>query len=161
MADKPSYLGLLNEIAASESRAYRLPSRLGRRHARPRAGGRLRTVAFREGEHGRTFARRINELGFEPDPTDEAAIASRVAIAGSDLPDHVKAEQLGVLSVSGTEKALRPSTTSSRTIRSTSAPASFSAASSPRSTTRCGFSRLLPGPSGPPGRSAPGTSRMT
>ncbi len=107
MADKPSYLGLLNEIAASESRAYPYLLVWADTTPDPVLAARLRTVAFREGEHGRTFARRINELGFEPDPVDEAAIASRVAIAGSDLPDHLKAERLGVLSVADTEQALR------------------------------------------------------
>jgi hypothetical protein len=107
MADQPSYLGLLNDIVAAESRAHRYLEVWADATSDPVLEARLRTVALREGEHGRTFARRINELGFEVDPADEAAVAWRVEIAGSARPDHEKAEQLGVLSVSGTEKALR------------------------------------------------------
>lgn len=107
MADKPTYLGLLNEIAATEARAHAYLLVWADATPDPVLAAGLRTVAYREGEHGKTFAKRINELGFEVDPADEEAIASRVAIAGSDLPDHEKGQLLGVLSVSDTENALR------------------------------------------------------
>jgi hypothetical protein len=106
MNDKPSYLGLLNEIAASESRAYDYLQVWADTTPDPVLSARLRTVAYREGEHGKSFAKRINELGFEADPIDAAAVAARVAIAGSNLPDHEKAERLGVLSISATRDAL-------------------------------------------------------
>jgi hypothetical protein len=106
MNDEPSYLGLLNDIAASESRAYDYLQAWADTTPDPVLSARLRTVAFREGEHGMSFAKRINELGFEVAPIDAAAVAARVAIAGSDLPDHEKAGQLGVLSISATRDAL-------------------------------------------------------
>src|SRR5260221_10542792 len=65
VATKPSYLGLLNAIALAEARAHEYlvvwaaatPSEDVRKV--------LLTIAAREGEHGMSFARRINELGYE------------------------------------------------------------------------------------------------
>jgi hypothetical protein len=106
MIDEPTYLGLLKDIAASESRAYDYLQAWADTTPDAVLSARLRTVAYREGEHGKSFAKRINELGYEVDPIDEAAMAARVAIAGSDLPDHDKAERLGVLSIAATRDAL-------------------------------------------------------
>jgi len=56
----------------------------------------LQTVAWREGEHGMAFAKRINELGFElrdkPDPRSEA----QMELASSKLSDLEKLEKLGL-----------------------------------------------------------------
>jgi rubrerythrin len=94
--DKPTYLGLLNAIALAESRAHRYlmawagsTSDAAVRHV-------LQTVAWREGEHGMAFAKRINELGFElrdkPDPRFEA----QMELASSQLSDLEKLEKLGL-----------------------------------------------------------------
>jgi hypothetical protein len=53
-------------------------------------------VAAREGEHGMSFAKRVNELGFEVDAGDDPHFAEQMTIAGSDLPDLEKVEKLGL-----------------------------------------------------------------
>jgi rubrerythrin len=64
-AGKPSYLGLLNAIAVAEAEAH--DYLVVWAAATPSADVRkvLLTVAAREGEHGMSFAKRINELGYE------------------------------------------------------------------------------------------------
>ena len=64
MSDKPSYLGLINAIAVGESRAHAYLTAWAQ--VTPDADVRavLCTVAAREGEHGMSFAKRVNELGF-------------------------------------------------------------------------------------------------
>ena len=45
----------------------------------------LRTVAWREGEHGMSFAKRVNELGYElRDRRTTSSLADQMAVAGSD-----------------------------------------------------------------------------
>ncbi len=134
MPETPSYLGLLNGIASFESRAERYFSAWADATSNDELRAVLRTVAAREGEHGMAFAKRINELGFLHTPVDDPGFDNQMAIASSDLSDIEKAEQLGVTKYLG-EPASPISTPSSPTTRSTSAPASCSAATSPRSTT--------------------------
>ncbi len=55
----------------------------------------LRTVAWREGEHGMSFAKRVNELGFELRDRDDLNLADRLAVAGSDRSDLEKMEYFG------------------------------------------------------------------
>lgn len=95
MSDKPSYLGLLNAIAVAEADAEKYLSAWAEVTPRDDVRQVLSTVALREGEHAKAFAKRICELGFEvrsrPDPT----VAERTAIAGRrDLSDRQKFEQL-------------------------------------------------------------------
>ena len=97
MADKPSYLKLLNGISCAETRAHQYLSAWADVTTDPDVRAVLRTVAAREGEHGMAFAKRINELGFEVKPTDDPKFAERMEIAGSDRSDLEKAELLGVL----------------------------------------------------------------
>jgi hypothetical protein len=101
MSDKPSYLGLLNAISVNESRAYAYLSAWA--DVTPHDGVRdvLRTVAAREGEHGMSFAKRINELGYQLRPKDDQAFDRQLAVARSDRTDLEKFEALGVLRVDG------------------------------------------------------------
>jgi rubrerythrin len=78
--DKPSYLGLLNAIALAESRAHRYLMAWAASTSDDAVRQVLLTVAWREGEHGMAFAKRINELGFEL----------------RDKPDLEKLEKLGL-----------------------------------------------------------------
>jgi rubrerythrin len=97
MSDKPTYLGLLNAIACAESRAHAYLTAWAEVTPDPDVQAVLRTVALREGEHGMSFAKRVNELGYDvrevPDPKHE----ERMEIARSDMPDLEKLEALGVL----------------------------------------------------------------
>ena len=65
MPDKPSYLGLLNAIAVAETRACEYLTAWIAVTPSPEVAAVLRRVAAREGEHGMTFAKRIDELGFQ------------------------------------------------------------------------------------------------
>jgi len=95
MSDKPSYLGLLNAIAVNEARAHQYLQVWIDKTTDPEVQAVLRTVAWREGEHGMSFAKRVNELGFELRDRDDLDLADRLAVAGSDRSDLEKMEYFG------------------------------------------------------------------
>ena len=97
MAEKPSYLKLLNAISCAETRAHAYLSAWAEVTTDPDVKAVLLTVAAREGEHGMAFAKRINELGFEVQPTEDPKFAARMEIACSDRTDLEKAEALDLL----------------------------------------------------------------
>jgi rubrerythrin len=94
MSAKPSYLGLLNAIALAETRAYTYLTAWAGVTRNDDVRKVLRTVAAREGEHGMTFARRINELGYEVRPKDDPKFEKVMAISTSALSDLEKMEKL-------------------------------------------------------------------
>lgn len=97
MGDKPSYLGLLNAVAVAEAEAERYLDAWAEVTPRDDVRQVLRTVALREGEHGKAFAKRICELGYEVRPREDAGSGRRMAIASSTtLSDAEKFEQLGL-----------------------------------------------------------------
>jgi rubrerythrin len=98
MPDKPSYLGLLNAISCAETRAHCYLTAWADVTPDPDVRGVLLTVAAREGEHGMAFAKRINELGFELQPTDDPGFDDRMELACSrDKSDLEKLEAIGLL----------------------------------------------------------------
>jgi hypothetical protein len=56
----------------------------------------LSTVVAREGEHGMTFAKRVNELGYEVRPVDDPRFERRMEVARSDRSDLEKMEEFGL-----------------------------------------------------------------
>jgi len=96
MSDKPSYLGLLNAIALAETNAHAYLSAWIAKTGSPEVRAVLATVAAREGEHGMSFAKRINELGYELRQKDDPGFEQRLAIACSDRSDLEKMEELGL-----------------------------------------------------------------
>jgi len=97
VSDRPSYLGLLNAIALNETRAYHYLQGWIATTPDPDVREVLRTVAAREGEHGMTFAKRINELGFEVREKDDQGLEERVPLALSpDISDIDKFERFGL-----------------------------------------------------------------
>ena len=96
MSDKPSYLGLLNAVSQAESRAHAYLSEWVKVTPSDEVRCVLATVAAREGEHGMTFAKRINELGYSLIEKDDPGHAKRMAIACSDRSDLEKMEALGL-----------------------------------------------------------------
>jgi hypothetical protein len=97
MSSKPSYLGLLNAIAVAESSAHEYLTAWIAVTPSAEVGAVLRTVAAREGEHGMTFAKRINELGFDVRRKDDPKRGERIALAGStDCSDLEKMEAFGL-----------------------------------------------------------------
>src|SRR5262245_35945852 len=98
MADKPSYLGLLNAVSNAETRAHCYLTAWAEVTPDPDVRAVLLTVAAREGEHGMAFAKRINELGFELMPTDDPGFESRMELVSSrDKTDLEKLEGIGLL----------------------------------------------------------------
>ena len=95
MSDKPSYLGLLNAIAVNEARAHQYLQVWIDKTTDPDVKAVLRTVAWREGEHGMSFAKRVNELGYELRDRDDLDLADRLEVAGSDRTDLEKMEYFG------------------------------------------------------------------
>src|SRR4051812_2010796 len=98
MSEKPSYLGLLNAIAVGESQAHCYLSAWIDTTSNPDVKATLSTVAAREGEHGMSFGKRINELGYSVRRNDaeDVGFQKRLAIASSDRTDLEKMEKLGL-----------------------------------------------------------------
>ncbi|HUY21430.1 MAG TPA: hypothetical protein VMV22_03720 [Acidimicrobiales bacterium] len=96
MSDKPSYLGLLNAIAVNEARAQRYLSVWIGTTGDPDVAAVLRAVAWREGEHGMSFAKRVNELGFEVREKHDPSVDEQLAVAGSDKSDLEKMRFFGL-----------------------------------------------------------------
>ena len=84
MSDKPSYLGLLNAVSLAETEAHEYLTAWAAVTPHEGVKATLLTVAAREGEHGMSFAKRINELGYNLRPAaDDPKRAERLAVAGS------------------------------------------------------------------------------
>jgi rubrerythrin len=94
MSDKPSYLGMLNAIAIGEARAHAYFSAWAETTTNEDVRGVLRTVAAREGEHGMSFAKRINELGYHVRDKDDPGFEKAMAIVTSECSDLEKIEAL-------------------------------------------------------------------
>ena len=93
---KPTYLGLLNAIAVGEGRAEEYLSCWADVTPNDDVRRVLRTIALREGEHSKAFAKRICELGFdvrvgEAGDADERAMA---VASSTTLSDREKFEAL-------------------------------------------------------------------
>jgi hypothetical protein len=101
MADEPSYLEYINWIAIVEWQAHEYLGAWLDSTSDPDVRETLRTVVPREGEHGMTFAKRVNELGYEVRKLDDerfgdAASDERLEIARSDRSDLEKMEAFGL-----------------------------------------------------------------
>jgi len=98
MSEKPSYLGLLNAISLAETEAHEYLTAWAAVTPHDGVKATLLTVAAREGEHGMSFAKRINELGYNLRPgPDDPKRAERVSIAcSSEITDYDKMHALGV-----------------------------------------------------------------
>jgi rubrerythrin len=94
MSDKPSYLGLLNAIALAESHACEYLNVWADTTPSEDVRKVLLTVAAREGEHGMSFAKRINELGYEVRRKDDPNQAKTLELVCSDRSDVKKFEKL-------------------------------------------------------------------
>src|ERR1700759_1830254 len=95
MTDKPSYLSLLNALSLGEANAYCYLSEGAGVTKDPEVRRVLLTVADREGEHGLTFAKRVNELGYEVLPKPDESLEKKLDIVRSDCSDLEKMDALG------------------------------------------------------------------
>jgi hypothetical protein len=98
MTAKPTYLGLLNAIANAEADAECYLDAWAGATCRDDVRQVLATVALREGEHSKAFAKRMCELGFGVQRRDNPELADKVAIARSTtLTDREKFEKLNLV----------------------------------------------------------------
>ena len=109
MSHKPSYLGVLNAISNGESEAEGYLAAWAATTKSDDVRRVLVTVAIREGEHGKSFAKRITELGYELQPRTDTKAADRMAIACSTtLSDREKFEQLKLVRTGASAPSTEP-----------------------------------------------------
>ena len=97
MDSKPTYLGLLNAVAVGELGGEALFNAWAAVTPSEDVRGVLQTVALREAEHARSFAKRIDELGYSVRPKDDPGLPGRIATAKSKkLSDRQKFEKFGL-----------------------------------------------------------------
>ena len=96
MSDKPSYRSLLNAIALNEAKSHRYLQAWAAKTDDPEVKAVLQTVSWREGEHGMSFAKRLDQLGYGVRDKGEYITEERYSIATSDLSDREKIEKLGL-----------------------------------------------------------------
>ena len=95
MTSKPTYLGLLNRIANAEAEAECYLDAWAATTPRDDVRQIISTVALREGEHGKAFAKRMCELGYAVEPPLTSTAAQRMPITSSTtLTDREKFERL-------------------------------------------------------------------
>lgn len=87
MADKPSYIGLLNAISNGERRGHELLNCWAKTTPNKEIAGLLNIVAIREAEHAWAFEKRLCELGFGLQPREDAKHAERMACVASNSAD--------------------------------------------------------------------------
>jgi hypothetical protein len=97
MSEKPTFLGLLNSVSLGESAAHCYLEEWIAVTEHDGVRDTLQKVSVREGEHGKAFAKRINELGYNLKPKDDPGQAKRMEIAGScEMTDLEKMEAFGL-----------------------------------------------------------------
>jgi rubrerythrin len=103
-SNKPSFLGLLNAIALAEGRAQKYLCAWAERTPSGDVRRVLLTVAAREGEHAASFARRINELGYEVRDKRDDELDKAMAIVTSDRTDLEKMKALKLHRLDSSDK---------------------------------------------------------
>jgi len=97
MSSKPTYLGLLNAVAVAELGGESLFKAWAAVTPNEDVRALLQTVALREAEHARSFAKRIDELGYSVLSKDDPGLPERIATAKSKkLTDREKFEKFGL-----------------------------------------------------------------
>jgi hypothetical protein len=94
MSDKPSYLSLLNALALNECRAHEYLTAWAAVTPSEDVRNVLLKVAAREGEHGMTFAKRIDELGYHVRDKENPSHEKAMSLVCSDRSDLEKMERL-------------------------------------------------------------------
>lgn len=87
---RPSYLGLLNAVSVAETAAEPFLLAWADTTSDKELADTLRFVAMREGEHGKAFAKRMLELGYEVRQPGEAGPSDAMRIATSKKSDVAK-----------------------------------------------------------------------
>lgn len=95
MADKPSYIGLLNAIANGEAGGAKIFKNWAKVTTCDEIRGTLQTVAIREAEHALAFEKRLCELGFGLRKKENPELKKTIKLFKSDASDLAKFEHLG------------------------------------------------------------------
>lgn len=95
MADKPSYIGLLNAIANGERVGHKIFRNWAQVTTCDDIRGTLQTVAIREAEHAWAFEKRLCELGFGLRAKDFPDLKKTLKVVKSNATDLEKFEHLG------------------------------------------------------------------
>ena len=107
MGDNPSYLGMLNRIAVGEAGGECFLTAWAEVCGRDDVRAVLETIALREGEHSKAFAKRMCELGHAVRKHEDPKMAERMKIAGSkSLSNREKFEKLGLINLDGAKEIL-------------------------------------------------------
>lgn len=95
MADKPSYIGLLNAIANGERGGAKIFKKWAEVTTCEDIKPTLQTVAIREAEHALAFEKRLCELGFSLREKENPELKKTVKVMKSDCTDLEKFQHLG------------------------------------------------------------------
>ncbi len=90
MAEKPGYIELLNTIQLQEAGAGIYLKAWAEKTSDPNLKNCISFVAEREVSHGDIFKRRLKELGYEVEGTEDPNFAERFRVLGSDMSDAEK-----------------------------------------------------------------------
>ncbi|MEM7080330.1 MAG: hypothetical protein AAF513_17060 [Pseudomonadota bacterium] len=96
MAKKPSFVGTLNAIANGERFGHALFEAWAGATRDKALKPTLEMVAVREMEHSWAFAKRLNELGFDVQPAEQAPPKKLLKLMRSDAPDMDKFAAFGI-----------------------------------------------------------------
>ena len=94
MTQKPEYVDLLNEIRLQEGGAGIYLQAWADKTTDPGLKHCLSLVSEREVSHGHIFARRIKELGYQAQGTEDEDFTKRLELLGSDVTDADKIRSL-------------------------------------------------------------------
>lgn len=94
MTQKPEYVNLLNDIWLQEAGAGVYLQAWADKTTDPALKECLSFVTAREVSHGDIFARRIEELGYKPEGTEDGDFTRRLKMLGSDDNDAEKINAL-------------------------------------------------------------------
>ena len=108
MAKKPSYIGLMNAIANSERQGHDLFRDWCHATRDEDLKPVLHMVAIREMEHSWAFEKRLNELGFDLQPSKNAALSKLTKLLKSKADDVEKFAAFGIGTAPARDKAPAP-----------------------------------------------------
>ena len=90
MTERPEYIDLLNVIQLQEAGAGIYLKAWADKTSDPDLKHCITFVAEREVSHGDLFKRRLRELGYEVEGTEDPKFAERLRVLGSDMSDAEK-----------------------------------------------------------------------
>jgi rubrerythrin len=94
MAERPTYLPMLEAIANAERQGHEYYQAWYEHATDPDLKETMRIVATRELEHSLAFTKRIDELGYECQPAEIFDFTKKIEIVTSDCSDYEKLQAL-------------------------------------------------------------------